>query len=69
MAEQIQCGIHYPVPVHLQPAARELGYQAGDFPVSEGVADTVLSLPMHPHLRPEEIRHVANVVRKTLAAE
>jgi dTDP-4-amino-4,6-dideoxygalactose transaminase len=69
IAEQIQCGIHYPVPVHLQPAARDLGYQAGDFPVSEGVADTVLSLPMHPHLRPEEIRHVASVVRKTLAAE
>ncbi len=69
LAEQIQCGIHYPVPVHLQPACRDLGYQAGDFPVSENVADTVLSLPMHPHLRPEEVRRVATTVRKTLAAE
>jgi len=69
LAEQIQCGIHYPVPVHLQPAARDLGYHPGDFPVAELVADTVLSLPMHPFLRPEEIHHVAGVVRRTLSGE
>lgn len=67
-AEQIQCGIHYPIPVHLQPACRGMGYRAGDFPVSEQVADTVLSLPMHPFLQPEEVRRVAAVVRTTLAA-
>ena len=69
LAEQIQCGIHYPVPVHLQPAARDLGYRPGDFPVAENVADTVLSLPMHPHLRAEEVRQVAAVVRRTLSAD
>lgn len=65
---EIQCGIHYPVPVHLQPAARELGYRAGDFPVSEKIADTVLSLPMHPYLQADEVRRVASVVRKAMAA-
>jgi dTDP-4-amino-4,6-dideoxygalactose transaminase len=68
LAEEIQCGIHYPVPVHLQPAARHLGYRPGDFPVSERVADTVLSLPMHPFLRPDEIHKIASVVRSAVAA-
>jgi dTDP-4-amino-4,6-dideoxygalactose transaminase len=69
LAEQIPCGIHYPVPVHLQPASHALGYHPGDFPVSEQLADTALSLPMHPHLKPEQAARVANAVRKALAAE
>ena len=69
LAEQIPCGIHYPVPVHLQPASQGLGYHPGDFPVSESVADTVLSLPMHPHLKPDHAAKVACAVRKALAAE
>ena len=44
----IQTGVHYPIPVHLQPAYRNLGYSAGDFPVAEAVAREVLSLPMFP---------------------
>jgi dTDP-4-amino-4,6-dideoxygalactose transaminase len=58
----IECGIHYPVPLHLQPACRDLGYRPGDFPVSERVADTELSLPMHPHLTDAEVRRVAETV-------
>jgi dTDP-4-amino-4,6-dideoxygalactose transaminase len=62
----IGCGIHYPVPLHLQPACGELGYRAGDFPVSEQLADTVLSLPMHPHLTDAEVGAVAGAVRAAL---
>src|SRR4029078_7091889 len=43
-------GIHYPIPVHLQPAYSDLGYKAGQFPESERAANEVLSLPMEPEL-------------------
>ncbi|KVN06972.1 pyridoxal-5'-phosphate-dependent protein [Burkholderia diffusa] len=43
----IDAKVHYPVPLHLQPAARSLGYQRGDFPCAEAIADSVLSLPVH----------------------
>ncbi|HVB79022.1 MAG TPA: DegT/DnrJ/EryC1/StrS family aminotransferase [Candidatus Binataceae bacterium] len=62
----IECGIHYPVPLHLQPACRDLGYRPGDFPISEQIADTELSLPMHPHLTDSEVRRVAELVTETL---
>ncbi len=63
---QIECGIHYPVPLHLQPACRGLGYRPGDFAVSERIADTVLSLPMHPHLTDLDAARVAETVRQAL---
>jgi dTDP-4-amino-4,6-dideoxygalactose transaminase len=66
LASNIDCGIHYPLPLHLQPACRELGYKHGDFPASEMVADTVLSLPMHPHLTEAEVMRVAEVVRHSV---
>jgi dTDP-4-amino-4,6-dideoxygalactose transaminase len=44
----IETGIHYPVPLHLQPSLQNLGYQAGDFPVSEAAANCLLSLPLYP---------------------
>ena len=50
MEKNIGCGIHYPLPLHLQPACRYLGYKSGDFPAAERIGDTVLSLPMHPAL-------------------
>ncbi len=64
---EIQCGIHYPVPLHLQPACRELGHSPGDFPVAESLADTALSLPMHPHLTETEVARVAQTVHDALA--
>jgi dTDP-4-amino-4,6-dideoxygalactose transaminase len=55
----IQTGIHYPIPIHLQPAYAELGLSAGRFPVTESAAATILSLPMFPELTGEQIRYVA----------
>jgi dTDP-4-amino-4,6-dideoxygalactose transaminase len=62
----VQTGVHYPIPVHLQPAYRDLGYGAGDFPVAEGVSRDVLSLPMFPELTAEQIRRVAGLLQAGL---
>lgn len=62
----IQTGIHYPIPVHLQPAYADLGYKLGDFPCSETVAKEVLSLPMHPELSPEQIKIVSTAVSENI---
>ena len=62
-AAGVQTGIHYPVPVHLQPAYRSLDKRAGDFPEAERQAARVLSLPMFPELTDEQIAHVAESVR------
>jgi dTDP-4-amino-4,6-dideoxygalactose transaminase len=67
LANQIECGIHYPVPLHLQPALSAYGYRQGDFPVSEQVADTVLSLPIHPHLADLDVARIAEVIEQELA--
>jgi dTDP-4-amino-4,6-dideoxygalactose transaminase/acetyltransferase-like isoleucine patch superfamily enzyme len=58
----IQTGIHYPIPVHLQPAYANLGYRAGDFPHSERAAQQVLSLPMYAELPTSAIHTVADTV-------
>jgi dTDP-4-amino-4,6-dideoxygalactose transaminase len=55
----VQTGVHYPIPVHLQPAYRDLGYSAGAFPVSERASAEVLSLPMFPELTHDQIKEVA----------
>ena len=52
--------IHYPIPPHLQEAYQFLGYQKGDFPIAEQLADTCLSLPMWPGMKKEEIDFVAS---------
>lgn len=50
--------IHYPIPLHLQEAYKDLGYKRGDFPVSELVANEVLSLPMFPHISNQQVEYV-----------
>lgn len=60
----IATGIHYPVPLHLQPAYRALGHAAGDFPVAERLAATCLSLPMYPELAEADVERVAAAVRR-----
>jgi dTDP-4-amino-4,6-dideoxygalactose transaminase len=63
----IGCGLHYPRPVHLQPAAAELGYQAGDFPVTERLAGEILSLPMYAELTREQVAEVGRILRSALS--
>jgi dTDP-4-amino-4,6-dideoxygalactose transaminase len=62
-ANGVQTGIHYPVPVHLQPAYADLGYRAGEFPQSERAAAEVLSLPMYPELSRTQREMVSAVMR------
>ncbi|MDX9906525.1 MAG: DegT/DnrJ/EryC1/StrS family aminotransferase [Bacteroidales bacterium] len=60
----IGCGIHYPVPIHLQEAYRHMGHKSGDFPIAEKLAATTLSLPMFPELTEEQITYVADAIHK-----
>jgi dTDP-4-amino-4,6-dideoxygalactose transaminase len=64
----VQTGIHYPIPVHLQPAYRDLGYEAGEFPVAEAVARDILSLPIYPEMTETQVEEVAGVIRAGLPA-
>jgi dTDP-4-amino-4,6-dideoxygalactose transaminase len=59
----ISAGIHYPIPIHLQPAYADLGYKTGDFPVAEAYAKQILSLPMYAELTPNQIEWTAQCVR------
>ncbi|MGA8875198.1 MAG: DegT/DnrJ/EryC1/StrS family aminotransferase [Candidatus Korobacteraceae bacterium] len=61
-AAGIATAIHYPIPVHLQKAFAQLGYKPGDFPISEQLAATVLSLPMYPEMSEEQLREVVETV-------
>lgn len=63
-AQGVSTGIHYPIPVHLQPAYQDLGYQEGDFPITERYAKEILSLPMYPELTSSLVRHVAGAIRE-----
>jgi dTDP-4-amino-4,6-dideoxygalactose transaminase len=64
----VGAGIHYPVPLHLQPAAKYLGYKKGDFPVAELCSSQILSLPIFSEISTEQINHVLNMIRE-IAAE
>ena len=59
----IAAGVHYPAPIHLQPALAFLGYRAGDFPVAEIAAREVLALPLYPELADEAVAAVCEAVR------
>lgn len=58
----IPTAIYYPKPLHLQPAYRSLGYREGDFPVSEGVAGRIFSIPMHPYLSEEDQDYIVEAL-------
>ena len=62
-AREIATMIHYPVPPHLQPAYADLGFVRGAFPISEEVHETVVSLPIGPHVTDSEVEAVVNAVR------
>jgi dTDP-4-amino-4,6-dideoxygalactose transaminase len=61
-ARGIDTGLHYPIPVHLQPGWRHLGYREGDFPVAEVAARTVLSLPIYPHMADDAVHRVCDAI-------
>jgi dTDP-4-amino-4,6-dideoxygalactose transaminase len=63
-AAGISTGIHYPIPVHMQPGFRNLGYTEGDLPETERVCREVLSLPMYPELASETVVQIAESVRQ-----
>jgi dTDP-4-amino-4,6-dideoxygalactose transaminase len=58
----IYCGVHYPIPLHLQPALTYLKYKKGDFPNSEKFAERTLSLPMYPSLTPQQIKYICREI-------
>jgi len=60
----IETKVHYPVPLHLQPASQYLGYQEGDFPVCEAQAKSILTLPVHQHLTDDQVTYVIDNIRK-----
>jgi len=60
----IATGLHYPLPLHLQKAYARLGYKQGSFPVAENVAKKLLSLPMFPELKREQIEYVAQSIKE-----
>jgi dTDP-3-amino-2,3,6-trideoxy-4-keto-D-glucose/dTDP-3-amino-3,4,6-trideoxy-alpha-D-glucose/dTDP-2,6-dideoxy-D-kanosamine transaminase len=62
-AKEIDCKVHYPIPVHLQEAATDLGYKRGDFPVCEEQADEILTIPAHQHITAEQIEYVVDCIR------
>lgn len=62
----VSSAIHYPRPLHLQGAFSYLGYREGDFPQSELASREVLSLPIYPELKDEEVRFVVNVLKEVM---
>lgn len=60
----IHAQVHYPIPVHLQKAYRNLGYRRGDFPAAEKLAETELSLPLYPGMREEQIQYVLDALNR-----
>ncbi|MBI2004021.1 DegT/DnrJ/EryC1/StrS family aminotransferase [Candidatus Pacearchaeota archaeon] len=60
----IETKIHYPIPIHLQKAAQYLGYKKGDFPKTEEQTKKILSLPIYPELKKEQLELVVNEIRK-----
>lgn len=58
--------IHYPIPIHLQPAYQDLDYKLGDFPITEKISKEIISLPMFPELTKEEINYVVQSIKEFL---
>jgi dTDP-4-amino-4,6-dideoxygalactose transaminase len=65
--EGIGTNIHYPIPIHLQPACAQYGYKRGMLPITEAAASRIVSLPMYPELTEEQIQLVVNAVKKYVA--
>ncbi|MCM8770314.1 MAG: DegT/DnrJ/EryC1/StrS family aminotransferase [Candidatus Omnitrophica bacterium] len=62
----IDTSVYYPIPLHLQAAYKDLGYKKGDFKIAEKLSEEILSLPMHPHLKKDEIEYIVAVLKRYL---
>jgi dTDP-4-amino-4,6-dideoxygalactose transaminase len=60
----VETKIHYPTPIHLQKPCGQFGYKKGDFPVCEAQAEEILSLPVHHHLREDQIGYVVELIKR-----
>jgi dTDP-4-amino-4,6-dideoxygalactose transaminase len=65
----IGTGIHYPIPVHLSPVYKDMGWKKGDFPITEQYAEQMLSLPMFPELTQEQVDYVAAGIKEFMATK
>lgn len=63
IANGVDAKIHYPIPMHLQPAAEHYGYKRGDFPVSEAVCGSVISLPVHEFITEDQIDYTVAKIK------
>lgn len=61
--------MHYPIPIHLQSAYKQLGYKKGDFPTAEMLSEEILSLPMFPEIKEEEIRYVCREIENFYSSQ
>lgn len=66
LSQGIPTAVHYPVPLHLQPAFAGLNLPRGSFPVSESAAERVMSLPMHPYLMEDELLRISAAVKEAV---
>ena len=60
----IDTAIHYPIPIHLQPATKKLGYKVGDFPITEKQSKEILTLPVNQYLTKDELERVISIVNE-----
>lgn len=65
-ARGIGVGIHYPTPLHLQPALANYGWKRGDYPIAETVAARIISLPLYPELRDDQMQFICDVLGETI---
>jgi len=63
--EGVATGIHYPIPIHLQPACFQFGYGPGMLPVTEAVTKRIVSLPMYPELTTQQKQRVVNAIKRS----
>lgn len=64
-AQGISALIHYPIPIHLQEAYKELKHKRGDFPVAEMICNEILSLPMFPHMTKAQVKSVCDAIKES----
>ena len=60
----IDAKVHYPIPIHLQPASSKLGYKLGDFPVTEKQSQEILTLPINQFLNKDELNRIVTVINE-----